>query len=435
MALPQSLRYTGPLPAVTDLRSYTVESQSQSLTYSIGNSSSDTIQIVVPAIQNGFLDPKTLYLHFTLTNTSTDSSGNACTIYPSGSIQSIIQRHDVYSGQASASLLQTLDNYGVLAQALLDFEDPTFTTSHNSYLMGTSNDSLTGYERRGAFIVASGIKNFAIPLLSPLGVFSDKCIPLSTGFTNFFYLATGALAFVAGQAGGASTPANSATLSNVRLCYRVIETPPQITQALYASGGGGPLQIPITSWVSATAVHPASQATNSILLGISAASAKSLLFGFRTTSILSNVNADSIAYRINSNLDSYWLQIGSSVLPVNRIRSDAQALASTLQSRHLMGFKASTQFNSQNWSIANYATLSGTGMTPVGAWLGGFDLDQITGRSDMVTSGLNLNGQIVTVNLNWGSGNIPGSALQFNAHVERNTLLNFQPGSGFTVAY
>ena len=430
MALPQSLRYTGPLPAVTDLRSYTVESQSQSLTYSLGNASSDTIQLVIPAIQNGFIDPRTLYLHFTATNTSTDSSGNACAVRFSGSAQSIIQRHDLYSGQSSASLLQTLDNYGVLAQALLDFEDPYLSSQAGSELMGTNYDNSIGVQRQGAQIAASGVKNYAIPIMSPLGVFSDKCIPLSTGFTNFFYLATGALALIQSSAGGTTAPANSLTLSNIRMVYRVIECPPQITQALYASGGGGPLQIPITSWVSSTAVHPSGQSTNSILLGVSAASAKSLLFGFRSGNVLSNCYADSLAFRINPNIDSYWLQIGSSVLPVNKVRTDAQMLATTLQSRHLMGYKASTQFNSQNWNIPTYSS-----NTPVASWLAGFDLDQITGRSDMVTSGLNLNGQIVTVNLNWVTGNVPGYPLQFNAHVERNALLNFQPGSGFTVAY
>ena len=150
-------------------------------------------------------------------------------------------------------------------------------------------------------------------------------------------LATGALAFVQGAAtGGTNAPLNSATLSNIRMVYRVIECPPQITQALYASSGGGPLQIPITSWVSSTAVHPANQSTNSILLGVSAASAKSLLFGFRSGNVLSNCYADSLAFRINPNIDSYWLAIGSSVLPVNKIRTDAQMLATTLQSRHLM---------------------------------------------------------------------------------------------------
>ena len=214
------------------------------------------------------------------------------------------------------------------------------------------------------------------------------------------------------------------------MVYRVIECPPQITQALYASGGGGPLQIPITSWVSSTAVHPANQSTNSILLGVSAASAKSLLFGFRSGNVLSNCYADSLAFRINPNIDSYWLQIGSSVLPVNKVRTDAQMMATTLQSRHLMGYKACTQFNASNWNISTYGAL-----TPVSGWLAGIDLDQITGRSDMVTSGLNLNGQIVTVNLNWVTGNVPSYPLQFNAHIERNALLNFQPGSGFTVAY
>ena len=431
MALPQSLKYTGPLPAVTDLRSYTVESQSQSLTYSIGNASSDTIQLVMPAIQNGFIDPRTLYLHFTLTNTSTDSSGNACAIRFSGSAQSIIQRHDLYSGQSSASLLQTLDNYGVLAQALMDFEDPYFNTQAMSELAGTNYDSSIGVQRQGAQVSASGVKNYAIPVMSPLGVFSSLCIPLSTGFSNFFYLATGALAFVQGAAtGGTNAPLNSATLSNIRMVYRVIECPPQITQALYASSGGGPLQIPITSWVSSTAVHPANQSTNAILLGVSAASAKSLLFGFRSGNVLSNCYADSLAFRINPNIDSYWLAVGSSVLPVNKIRTDAQMLATTLQSRHLMGYKASTQFNAQNWNIPTYGST-----TPVASWLAGIDLDQITGRSDLCTSGLNLNGQLVTVNLNWVTGNIPSYPLQFNAHIERNALLNFQPGSGFTVAY
>jgi hypothetical protein len=123
-ALPSSMRFTGPLPAVTDLRSYTVESQSLSLSYAIGASSSDTVQITIPAIANGFLDPATLYLHCTFTNTSVDSTGKTVACRFSGSAQSLIQRHDLYSGQSSSALLQSLDNYNVLAQALLDFEEP-----------------------------------------------------------------------------------------------------------------------------------------------------------------------------------------------------------------------------------------------------------------------------------------------------------------------
>ena len=485
-ALPNSMRFTGPLPAVTDLRSYTVESQSLSLSYAVGASSSDTIQITIPAIANGFLDPSTLYLHATFTNTSTDAAGKAIAARFSGSAQALIQRHDLYSGQSSSALLQSLDNYNFLAQGLLDFEDPSFINNQFGMLSGVSSASTQNFvntttaclgnvasqaayfnqgdlARLGRIMgnnnasaatpagynfgtEASGYSvNLALPVLSPLGLLGTKAVPLAVGFTNFFYLATGTLALTIAPSGPNSalvaggTP--QGTLTNVRLVYRVIETPPPLTAALFASAGGGPLQIPVTNWVSATGVHPASQSTNSILLGVAAASAKSLLFGFRNSAMLSNVHADSLASRINPSLDSWWLQIGSSVMPVNKVRTDAQSYATLLQSRHILNTRNPIAINATNFvATGNTTCVTGNSLvsnlwtTPAGACLFGLDLDQVTGKSDSVISGLNLNGQIVTVNLNW-AGNVPVQPLQFNAHVERNALISFMPGAGFQVAY
>lgn len=489
-ALPDSMRFTGPLPAVTDLRSYTVESQSLSLSYSVGASTSDTVQITIPAIANGFLDPATLYLHGTFTNTSTDALGGNTAVRFSGSAQSLITRHDLYSGQSSSALLQSLDNYNVLAQELLDMEGPTFQTGQFTMLGGVSNSTnkiqvtttevhgnilagpatigvpvLGALARHGRQIAGQGISgvatqatqtgtnfsteeagnqvNFAIPVLSPLGVFGTKAVPLAVGFTNFFYLASGTVSLqvppLSANLGYGGSP--QGTLTNLRMVYRVIETPPPLTAALFASAGGGPLQIPVTNWVSSTGVHPANQSTNSILLGVAAASAKSLLFGFRPTNNLSNVNADTIANRVNPCLDQWWLQIGSSVLPVNKVRSDAQTFATLLQSRHMLNVKTPVALCANTWTQTTGATyMTGNSFTanivgPSGSWLAGMDLDQVTGKTDSVISGLNLNGQIVTVNLQWPTGNVPSSALQFNAHIERNALLSFQPGAGFQVAY
>jgi hypothetical protein len=472
------MRFTGPLPAVTDLRSYTVESQSLSLSYAIGASSSDTIQITIPAIANGFLDPATLYLHCTFSNTSTDSTGKTVACRFSGSAQSLIQRHDLYSGQSSSALLQTLDNYNVLAQALLDFEEPTFVQGQFAAIGGVSGDDAfssygaqvynqtmeagrygrvlgnytasqntqPGYNYAVETMVGNNAVNLAIPVLSPLGLLGTKAVPLAVGFTNFFYLATGTLALILPMAGplsaltGPGTP--QGTLTNVRLVYRVIETPPQLTMALFASAGGGPLQIPVTNWVSATGVHPANQSTNSILLGVAAASAKSILFSFRNSAMLSNVQADSIAGRINPSLDQWWLQIGSSVMPVNKVRTDAQSYATLLQSRHMLNTRNPISISNGSYAITSnctyiaantFLTTNVPSCTP-GSCLFGLDLDQVTGKSDSVISGLNLNGQIVTVNLTWAS-NVPGYPLQFNAHIERNALISFQPGAGFQVAY
>ena len=485
-ALPDSMRFTGPLPAVTDLRSYTVESQSLSLSYSIGASSSDTVQITIPAIANGFLDPATLYLHGTFTNTSTHATAGNCAVRFSGSAQSLIQRHDLYSGQSSSALLQSLDNYNFLAQELLDLEGPAFQTGQFSMLGGISNSAKIGsittgvlggplgnlisapahglLARHGRQIAAAGgggpqtwatqtgcnfsteeqgnTFNFAIPVLSPLGIFGTKAVPLAVGFTNFFYLATGTVALQVPPTNAlvlGGTP--QGTLTNLRLVYRVIETPPPLTAALFASTGGGPLQIPVTNWVSSTGTHPALQSTNSILLGVAAASAKSILFGFRNSEAISNVNADTIANRINPCLDQWWLQIGSSVLPVNKVRTDAQTFATLLQSRHMLNVKAPIALCANTWTQTSGGTVfSGNSFTanyvgPSGSWMAGYDLDQVTGKTDSVISGLNLNGQIVTVNLQWPTGNVPSAALQFNAHIERNALLSFQPGAGFQVAY
>lgn len=412
MSFAQSMRYA-PLAPVIRSRSLEMECTSDNLQYSAG----DVIRINIPAIPRSYLECESSFLHFRLNNTSVSNVPAAIAAALDGSAYSLFSKVEVYAGTSASTLLESTDNAHVLMSLLQDYHvGPDERFGSWTVLAGTS----TSVAREGRSIAASASQTFSVPLPSFLGLFGTKAVPISGGFTIFLTLSPAAVALV--TAAGTDTPGY--TVNQVRFVASIIELDPMADAALMKSYGGQALSIPIIRWQSYTATQPASQQSNSILIGCSASSVKSIIGTHRASATLATPNFATVTQRIRNNLSELQVRAGSALIPPNKLRTEAHFFASLMKSRHLMSYTGTQGL----LSSANYWLDTGGNS----GFSFGVDLDVFTGRGDTLSSGVNLNGIQTFIDTTYSAN--PAAAL-IHIFCELNALILVSPTGEATVAF
>jgi hypothetical protein len=406
------MRYA-PLAPVIRSRSLELEASSDNLQYTAG----DVVRINIPSIGRSYLEPESSYLHFNVRNTSTTNALAATAADLDGSVYSLFSKVEVYSGVSASTLLESTDNCHILMSMLMDLHvgQDERTTSF-SLLAGTSTTTMRG----GRTLAASANQTFSISLPSFLGLFGSKAVPIAGGLTVFLTLTPAAQCLVTANAN--DIPGYQ--VNQVRFCASIIELDPMADSVLLKSYGGSALSLPIIRWQSYTATQPASQRTNSILIGCSASSVKSIIGTARPSATISAPNVAAIQQRIRNNLTEFQARIGSALIPPNRVRTEAQAYAHLLKSRHLLSMVGTQGLI----SAVNYWSDTGGNS----AWSWGLDLDVFTGRSDSISSGINTNGVQMFIDQVYALD--PVAALQ-HIFCELNAIILCSPTGEMSVAF
>jgi hypothetical protein len=411
------MRYA-PLAPVIRSRSLEMECTSDSLAYAPG----DVIRINIPSIPRTYVEPESSYLHLNLRNTSVNNAAAPIAATLDGSAYSLFSKVEVYAGTSASTLLESTDNVHVLMSMLFDLHcGPDERFGAFSVLAGTS----TSGTREGRGFAASngangGNQTLAIPLPSFLGLFGTKAVPITGGFTIFLTLSPATTTWVT----AANNDAPNYVVSQARFVASCIELDPMADAALIKSYGGQALSIPIIRWQSYTSTQPSAQRSNSILIGCSASSVKSIIGTHRVSANLQRADIAHVTQRIRNNLSELQIRAGSALVPPNKVRTESQFFASLLKSRHLLSYTGTQGL----LTSASYWPDTGGNS----AFAFGVDLDVFTGRGDTLSSGINLNGIQTFIDTAYSAD--PVAAL-IHVFCELNALILVSPTGEATVAF
>jgi hypothetical protein len=363
----------------------------------------DQVIFELPTGRKGtWLDQSQSYLKFSVQFASTAAVTSGGTgIYLDNSAYSFWQRCDIYH---SSNLLETQNEYGQLANFLIDTSLTQSDKAGLSTLIGT-NQNTTSYssmtasaailagtattftsvntttqipgDRSGfspaSVAIASGISTavpytFSLPLLSGIiGCNASKMIPLgklNSPIRVEMYLSANDDAIYYGTAGAGAVW----QIVNVEFCACYVEI--QDDNLDMHMGPGEEEYISTTTYRQASTYMPAATSGEfTTLLPFRAASITALYARFRNFSTATQgVNA-SAAYRkgssINPNLSFYYFRIGSSLYPnkpvyLNNgtlVGSGAEGYAELLKSFHALSASiGNTAINYQYYNVAATAT-------------------------------------------------------------------------------
>lgn len=360
--LPTELRMSAP-PSLPQARSYLFKQRSEYTQYDMGKGTK--IRINIPRLQRTYLS-KDSYIRFRLNMdvTSTDTLNPAAPVYLDrcGAF-SLFDRMEVYD-YMGGTLIEQVNNipslmcmYRDLNNSLTDFNSklqslqgcdgsfvgissPTTTVSApaENLELRTSNSGveLFSYNWNGGADSLTKFQTFefALPLPSFLGIFSEKFVPLHNGFSVDLFLNSVAQAFIsygadaANGPGGGFPPVNSnlattitsAWISNAELCAQVMELGNDAENLVLASNAGGPLVVPSIFYRYFTdLVRGAGEVDQTSSIGVdlnlNVVSLRNIRFGMRPALYQNSSLYPSYGHRIRNFMENFSFRYGSSFLP------------------------------------------------------------------------------------------------------------------------
>jgi hypothetical protein len=363
--LPTELRMSAP-PAIPQARSYLFKQRSEYTEYDMDKGAK--IRINIPRLQRTYLS-KDSYLRFRLnidvTGPDTAVAAGALSLDRAGAF-SLFDRIEVYD-YMGGTLLEQVSNIPALVcmnndcyTSIESFNAKLQATQgfQGSFVAATVNQlNIDGLELRtangGAELLPQNWNSstaskagfatfeFSIPLLSFLGNFSNKFVPLHNGFSIDLFLNSPSQAFVCyGASQGPHNPidppkppatANKFSLvgqctlskvgiSNMEFCAQVMELGNDAENLVLASNGSGPLVIPSTFYRYFTDLvkgynETDQSSTIGMDLNLNVVSLRNIRFGMRPASWQNNLAFPAYGHRIRNYLENFSFRYGSSFLP------------------------------------------------------------------------------------------------------------------------
>lgn len=401
MALPSHLSYGLKSALPGKVRSETVLFSAMNSTYT--GTLNNTVRIDIPQLANAFLDPLYSYLHFTISvagqNATLDDSA-AC----------VINSLAVYSG-GQQTLLEQINNYNLLHSMLYTL---TSSITDQSFAWNTMSGMSPTTARQGVTINAGQSLTVAIPLVSILGLNSQKMLPMDSGFTLLLGLESPNVALVHAVAGA------SFSLSDISYVGAIHYLPPEVAQAIKSSSGPQTI-IPCTTWRNFSATLTAST-QNTAQFGIRASSLKNMLSVLRPAADLNSATANVLTNYVRANTNSYQTLLGSSYTPLRPLTTLPQMFAELTKSLHF--------FATANPTKITAASYGGAGL---GAFILGTDFEGMSrNKSESILGGVSTLG---TNNLQISLGHNPASpVVQLDTFFHQDCVLMFA-GDQVTVQF
>ena len=342
MGLPASLKYDLP-PSMSDsARSYSVNvaPDGQNIvtgpvitatafvansTGSFGNYTSQNISFTIPSGMSDsvFLDTVNTTLSFVLTYTSSTASVAANGLMSLiGSGASWFDALTLYSNNTP---IETINQYGLLANFLLQ---NTVNQSERlggiSIAMGTDSNSANGIDL--ATGATSYRYNFCIPLLSVIGVNSDKLFPIGSVNNMQLIMTTANITPVASYCTAVTTQPVFTTgfnLSEFQLNMKYVDVGDMAAQQLRSTLQGGKWYMKSATYTNSSVNIPnGSSGAQQLLLQIRNTSVKSIIHQFGIVQGATSINGYYDAF--NPALTSRQCQVGGQFYPNRPINDCAR---------------------------------------------------------------------------------------------------------------
>lgn len=331
--LPSELQLVAP-PTIPQARSYLFKQQSDLQEYDVQKG--NRIRVNIPRLQRSYL-MKDSYLRFRL-NIDFVSNNKACLFLDRCGAFGLFDRIEVYD-YLGGTLLEQTQNIPALATLLGDLKYKMMefngrgqslegydgsnvqqaTSDYDQWEVRTANSGMPiyiGKDGDGTVGRFSTVE-FCIPIMSFLGIFSDKYIPLHNGFSIDFFLNSRDLAFVSrsdtGDLSTDSVTINDCWISQFEYCCQVMELG---EQAEFMVTSTDPFIIPSTQYryFSDLILGTGSQSNFRLDMNLNVVSLRNIRFGMRP-SVYQSFKYPSYGHRIRNFLDNFTFQYGSSYLP------------------------------------------------------------------------------------------------------------------------
>lgn len=376
-------------------------SASNNTTFSPG----DVSVFYLPALQNNLLDPWSQYLRFTGTITGGGFIDNTA--------HSFIERIMTYQ---SGNLLDDLQNYSVLANALVDAslsqsekignspmlgsEDtyfyPTQVVQGSTMTVANWNAGLPNANRKGQELTDGASYTFCIPLIYFLGSLAEKYVPVFAINDDIRVEITWSSVLKA------LVSSTNFVISNPEIVVDYLEVSPAVISLIQSTYKGRDLVIACQSYKTYTSsIASATSGTVSQIIPAKVKSARMMLFSFRPseTQIQNSYCVSSRICPFHSQGDQFWLNIGGMNVPQQPIRTRIAGNFSQFYSSLQSAFH-SLQHLDNNGSLSRtyfqvFPTQTGY-QTGTSAYRNGFltaiNLDSYQNQGDLSNSGMDLSG-------------------------------------------
>jgi hypothetical protein len=330
--LPSELQMVAP-PTIPQARSYMFKQGSDLTEYDMNKN--NRIRINIPRLQRSYL-MKNSYLRFRINMDYTSSTSAALWLDRCGAF-GIFDRIEVYDYLGGTLLEQTnnlpalITLLGDLNYTITDFNTELTatqgydgsnvfnnTTDFDRYEIRTANSGFTLIPPATVGSVASFMTwEFAIPIPSFLGLFSDKYVPLHNGFSIDFFLNDVASAFVSRSnildSSSTSISITQTWLSNVEWCCQIMELGEVAESMVMAQN---PLVMHSTQFRNFRDIVLGSgtQSTFRLDMNLNVVSLRNIRFMMRP-SFYTGLAYPVYGHRIRNFLQNWNFQYGSSYLP------------------------------------------------------------------------------------------------------------------------
>jgi len=408
--------------------------------------------------RNTYFDNTQSYLKLTISNPDTTAT-NTMALDRCGAC--FINRLDVF-GNDGSMLLETIQNYNILYNYLLDFQMNAASSFGLSSSLGTGispTNSIT--ERSGNTIPGGGRLTVCIPILSGvIGTLADKCLPLGKLSSDIRLEFTLESMLNSVSYGGAGTTPWSSTWSiiSAEIEAQIIELSDEAQSMVNSTiAPESPIYLHGSSFRSYIG-NISSAGQFSILISARFASLKTLIvLPRRSQEIAGNYNQPSytLSSRVNPNISSYWFRIGSSIVPQKAVDlyntstcgGYAQAFAELLKSWHAMNHcEAGSNISFPEYNVAETAVAAdqvivGKGGTDAAtastsyqnAFAIAQELESFAQRSDVLISGLNTNSSTVFFEGNVSTA--PSAQYTLNIYAAYDHILVIDPNGLISIKY
>jgi hypothetical protein len=342
---------------------------------------SQVIKIDVGTGGAQFLDTKQSYLKMTLKNLNS-AAGETGVVQ--GSAYSLIQRLEIFAG---SSLIETIDNYGVLCQMMLDVQaESGFAEGLGSITLGTGSSATNANVGNTMGITAATYdsRTFVLPLISGvIGSNIDKMLPLCFCENAPLRIEITLVSNADGlQAAGGTT--NDWNVSDVEYSAAVTELSSDALSKVRADSNNANFEISCDSYRNYNFSVATGSQSISQLIPAKVSSAKGIFYTYRASAKLGAHAANAMdRCRPVPKTASIRAQfkVGASFVPPKPISSDPEAIIETLKALHGCGNVSSGGRINQD----NYVKIHNEDN---GLYMAGVELENFSHRSDVLETGI-----------------------------------------------
>lgn len=442
---PKGVKYVSSLlpvgvPASSNTRMY------QSINGTTFNNSNNRILIDVQS--DGFLDTRQSYLRFKVKNSS------GVTLRLDGSAHSLINRLRLEGPNAQE--LERIDQYNVLAQALLDAQvGEDQCKSSLAALAGTDYDQLmdssgnyTKYAPVGVTIVSGGSRTFCIPLAASGLLSNDRYVPLpfiSGQLRIELILESMVNAFTSLNADAPLF--DSVSVENVAFVAQIVNFSDDFMTQFKSVLAQRPIQWHGQTYRRIGSIVAAGTGSANVILNERARSIKSLFSIFRSSSALAK-SERKIGGRVYpggaNGTFQYQIKVGGKLYPLQPISVDGNAATINVAESYaelqkalgtLHNITRSSSITPSQWVSTTVSAHDGANITwpnESGKFIMAIDLENFNGEE--MESGLNTAANALPIELVLNKGVDPG-ALQCDTYLLCDVIYTIDASGMITEAH